>query len=337
MATIGKWWGRNPIIYVPSPAWAKDNAIRGTYVYDKNTGKRWAHFVGGSSQLIIQELYSTTALCSINYSNFGIGNICFIYNGFLYTVRITATTPPMSHVLVKINLVTGASTDVRTFSSSSTAAFYALVFDEVDTVYFLYTSGSPISHVYVASYNIGSDTLTVLRDETTYKGVPRGIALDGTTLYFMINGLTAGHYYSCSMTTGGASFAATDLSKTYAPIFGYKGFYCFSDSGETVIQTRGGTSFNLGVVPWTVFVDDSAGVANARFFVWSYTAGTVYFREFDGATLKNTLTYSVTLSGGIPSGIYRLRNTDSNEEGVSVFTVHQNWWLEARPSMKEVT
>lgn len=312
-------------------------------MYDKNTGKRWCLFsnVMSSSALSIREMYSTSILYS---GGFGLGftgrNGLFFYGGYLYTLTRNSFAGN-DLILIKINVSTGARTDVKTLKSIALLQGFGFVFDGVDTIYYNIYSGSGTFNMNFSKYNLASDTITSLHDSATDFGGLSGMGVDSTYLYALISYSGPGGHKSVRMTLAGGSYTVADLGVIGNVLCGYKGFYIRVASN--VISINGGSSFTFsgfsaGNSVLAVFVDDSQGIANSRFFVFYYDlANTVYFQEYDGATLKSSMSVSISGITVYSIGIHSMRPDTTIEEAVSIYYHSSAAFFEVSSIMKEVT
>lgn len=350
MATLGKWWGRNTLVYKANPGWVPASYYPiGPYVYDKSSGKWWGLFgsvtlpSNATGNLIIREKFSISNLVSLGYQvqdiRFGNSTGLFVYQGYIYGIRKT-TSAGGSVILFKVNPATGVASDVKTLYSTTTISGAVLCFDGVQTAYCV-VSNLDNAHNYFLKYDIGSDTLTTLLDHTIAVGSslwPISIGVDSALLYLIglgLSGSTVGRYTILTSISVGGGYTSYFFAKdnSIASPLGYRGFYFFSN--ETTIQQESGSSFDLGVSPDVVFIDDTQGVANARFGVFYHSGGTVYFREYDGTTVKKTISL-VGTPISYNKGVFAWRPSESVEEALSLVIHDRDVWWEARSSMKEI-
>jgi hypothetical protein len=342
VATIGKWWGRTRLVYKASPGWVPAGSVAlGPYVYEAITGK-WFGVFGGivdtsfsAFPIYIRERYALSNLASVDYQISGHGSSLFAYGGFLYGLRKTDSAGG-SLILFKVNVLTGAVSDVHTIYSATYLYSVSMAFDGVQTVYIALETGA-VSVNHILKYDLGSDILTSLRNESVYAGVIYGVGVNTSNVYWLI--FAGGvQWYTCMMTTGGASFAAESYVTTESiqrGILGYKGFYFFNRAAHT-IQIQGGPSFDVVHNSMSqVFVDDSQGVANARFCTFGGGATPTAFCEMDGVTQKTAL----SLAGHPPSSnmfVSALRPESSIEEATTIVAHDTDYWWEAPSNMKEI-
>jgi hypothetical protein len=357
MSTIGKWWGRKVVNYKSSPAWLGGYAF-GPYVLEPITNKWFGMFSDGTqgsnpgaSNIYIRERYSLTNLASTSYlaenshatrgyTTTGI----FTYNGYVYGLRKTSSAGT-SLVLYRVDPISGTLVDIKTIYSNTYFQGCAYRFDGTNTVYIIVAgwSGGANQDVVILKYNIQTDTLTTIRtDNFTYVSDAAfilGIGIDTTNIYWLLTAQgTPTTYRNRKMTLAGGSYSeSTSVHAIYGGNLGYKGLTLFLDTKTISIQ--GGSSFTLSSTLTSidaVCVDDSQGMANARFFVWSSGGGFISFQEYDGSTLKNTVTITATAVTANRS-ISSTRPQNFLEDAVGFIHHDNTGWLEAPTMMKEVT
>ena len=73
------------------------------------------------------------------------------------------------------------------------------------------------------------------------------------------------------------------------------------------------------------------------FVFYHYLANTVYFQEYDGATLKSSMSVSVSGITLYALGIHSMRPDTAIEEAVSIYLHGSAVFFEVSSIMKEVT
>ena len=355
MATIGKWWGRKEKT-LPTVGWIPSGyAIAGVPAYNQEDGRFYVVLIPtsapapGAHNVYVRSLYSSTNIATIsdysvrNYTGFCSNMAPFFYNGFIY---FTKTKTNLEYWLVKVNVVTGAETEVKLIVASSIYFSNKIfsgsfVFDGVSVVYFItdyiYSFPSPYYsfNLTINKYDISSDTLTLLKTINLVNNefTVFGIGVDSSKIYaaFQENG---GAYTLATMALDGSSYT------TYATQIKMLGFRGNGLNTTKHIFVQGGADYTFTKEPLLVFILQDGTAAQLKFAGFFSDGTYVYYVEADGSSGSIVEKYTSASLGAVanflPRGIFPFRSDQKLEAAIGFMVGGYANWFEAATRMKEV-